>query len=268
MAFTSLDVFLGGYVPGTSVLHKLDPRTKLVGLILMLIGVFVGHSAFGAVASASAALVLAIVSRVGWRIWTGALSRFRWMLAITAAINLFVGPGHTPVVVADHVLPFFAEAVRSSIILSVQLGTAIVLSMTLTFTTTPHELTKGCERLARPLKRFRVPVEDFALVVLMAMRFIPLFQQELRNIIDAQKARGVDFGHGSAVSRAQNLVAVLMPAILGTLRRGERLADAMASRGFRPGEPRSEYRSLVFSVRDWVGVGCALIFSFSCLILR
>ncbi len=187
---------------------------------------------------------------------------------MTAAVNLFVGPGHTPIVVADHVLPVYTEAVRSSIILSVQLATAIMLSMALTFTTTPHELTKGCERLALPLKWLKVPVEDLALMILMAMRFIPLFHQELRNIIDAQKARGVDFGHGSAVNRAQNLVAVLMPAILGTLRRGDRLADAMAGRGFRPGEPRSEFRPLVFSVRDWVGLACALAFIFSCLILK
>jgi energy-coupling factor transport system permease protein len=268
MTLAALDVFVGGYVPGASVLHTLDPRTKVLGLIVMLIGVFVGHSISGVAAGAAAVLMLGILSRVGWRIWIGALSRFRWMLAMTAAVNLFIGPGSTPLVVAGHVLPIFTEAIRSSIILSVQLATAIGLSMVLTFTTTPHELTKGCERLARPLKRLRVPVEDLAIVILMAMRFIPLFQQELRHIIDAQKARGVDFGHGSAVNRAQNLVAVLMPAILGTLRRGDRLADAMANRGFRPGEPRSEFRPLVFSARDWVGLGCALGFSFLSFILR
>jgi energy-coupling factor transport system permease protein len=239
----------------------------LLALPLLLIGVFAGHSLVSATVGAGCALMLAVRSQAGWNIWVQALGRFRWMLGLTAAINLFVGQGDTPVVLAGQVLPFTEEALRSGAILTIQLTAAIILSMTLTFTTTPHELTKGCERLAKPLKRLKVPVEDLALVSMMAMRFVPLFQQELRNIVDAQKARGVDFGTGSLIARVHNVLPVLVPAIVGTLRRGERLASAMASRGFRPGEPRSAYNPLHFGTRDWACLCLAIIFSLAFVLL-
>lgn len=268
MARTTLDVATGGYVPGVSLLHRLDPRTKLLALPLLLAGVFIGRSLSGAAAGAGCALLLVILSRTGWTIWVQALSRFRWMLGITAAVNLFVNQGDIPVVLSGHGLPFTIEAARLSLILTAQLTAAIVFSLTLTFTTTTHELTKGCERLATPLKRLSIPVDELALVVSMAMRFVPLFQQELRTIVEAQRARGVDFGHGSLLDRIQNLLPVLVPAIVGTLRRGDRLAAAMASRGFRPGEPRSEFRPLRFGTRDWICVCGSVCFLFLSIILR
>jgi energy-coupling factor transport system permease protein len=263
MARTPIDIAIGGYVPGNSLLHRLDPRTKLLGLCVLLIGVFVGHSLVAAAVGASCALFLALLSAAGWKIWFAAMSRFRWMLLLTAGINLLAGPGDTPVLLGGRVLPFTVEAMSASVLLTVQLITAIAFSMALTFSTTPHELTKGCERLACPLKRLKVPVDDIALVVFMAMRFIPLFQQELRTIVDAHKARGVDFHRGSIAARAQNLLPVLVPAVLGTLRRGDRLAEAMAGRGFRPGEPRTEFNPLRFCGRDWAGLGISL--GFLCL---
>jgi energy-coupling factor transport system permease protein len=244
------DVSLGGYIPGHSLMHRLDPRTKLLGIALALAGVFLARSIQGAVVMTVSILGIAALSGAGWRIWFWGVSRFRWMLGIAGIVNLLFHRGGTFIVVAGYTLPVTAEAAFSSGLLVAQLLAAMVLSLALTFTTTPRELTKGCEWLAKPLKRFNIPVEDLALVVLMAMRFVPLLQQELTNTIDAQKARGVEFSRGSAATRAGNLVAVLVPAVMGTLRRADLLAVAMTARGFRQGQPRSEYAPLCFSLKD------------------
>jgi energy-coupling factor transport system permease protein len=262
------DVSIGGFVPGHSLLHRLDPRTKLVGIILLLIGVFGFRSVPGAAFSGACVLGIAALSGAGWRIWFWGLSRFRWMLAITFTVNLFFHSGGTFILIGDRVLPFTSEAAKSSVVLTVQLLAAVVLSMGLTFTTTSRELTKACEWMAGPLKRFKIPVDDLAVVILMSMRFVPLLHQELRNIVDAQKARGVDFSRGSVSTRAGNLVAVLVPAVLGTLRRGEVLALAMTARGFRPGNPRSDYNPLNFCLRDWAGLAFSVSFLFCHFIIN
>lgn len=248
------DISIGGYVPGNSPLHKLDPRTKLLGLLVLLVAVFSSGSLSGTVASVTAAFGLAALSGAGWPIWAWSLSRFKWMLALAFGANLFVVSGGSPVVAAGTPLPVTDQALRFSCLFTFQLTAAIMLSMTLTFTTTPTELMKGCHRLAYPLKRIGLPIDELGLVLLLAMRFVPLLQEELRTTTDAQKARGVEFGAGPIVARARNLLSVLMPALTAALRRAELLAVAMAARAYRPGAPRSEYRPMRLRTVDWLGL--------------
>jgi len=250
MSRTLQDISIGGYLPGDSLLHRLDPRTKLAGFVALLVCVFGGQSAVAGAASAIAVFGLACASGVGIRVWWWGLARFSWMLLIAAGFNAVLHKGGLPIVVLGHELPLTHEGLVTGLKFGAELVQAIMLSMILTFTTTPRDLTRGCERLARPLERFHVPVREFAVVTLLAMRFVPLLQLELRAIVDAQKSRGVDFTHGGLAARSRNLVAVLVPALLGTLRRGDLLAEAMAARGFRPNAPRSEYRPLRFSRGD------------------
>src|SRR5208283_4122392 len=245
------DVSIGGYVPGVSVLHRLDPRTKLVGLTLLLIGVFATRSNVGLLITCCVVLTLIFLCRIGWRVWWWGLLRFSWMLLIAAGINMVFNSDGQPVVFRQWELPVTEQGVQAGLTLSLQLLQAIILSMVLTFTTTPRDLTRGSEHLARPLKRLRVPVEEAGVILLLAMRFVPLLQQELRTTIEAQKSRGVDFGQNGVVLRSKNLVAVLVPALVGTLRRSDRLALAMTARGFRPGKPRSEYKPLSFAALDY-----------------
>lgn len=245
------DVSIGGYIPGDSLLHRLDPRTKLAGLIVLLIGVFVTRTGIGLFINCCLVLTLISLCRIGWRVWWWGLLRFSWMLLITAGINLVFNSGGRPVIFRQWELPITVPGVHAGLTLSLQLLQAIILSMVLTFTTTPRDLTRGSQRLARPLKRLRVPVEEAGVVLLLAMRFVPLLQQELRTTIEAQKSRGVEFGQNGLVSRSKNLVAVLVPALVSTLRRGDLLAVAMTARGFRPGKPRSEYKPLDFAALDY-----------------
>lgn len=262
------DISIGGYLPGDSILHRLDPRTKLTGLVALLVCVFTTSSVSALAATGIAVVGLASASMVGMRVWWWGLARFSWMLVIGAGLNAFLHGGGLPIFVFGYELPLTHEGVTTGLWFSTELVQAITLSMTLTFTTTPRDLTRGCERLARPLERFHVPVGEIAVVLLLAMRFVPLLQMELRTIVDAQKSRGIDFSHGGLVARSRSLVAVLVPALLGTLRRSDLLAEAMTSRGFRPAAPRSDYRPLQFGRNDGIAfVGMAAFFVFQRFLL-
>jgi energy-coupling factor transport system permease protein len=261
------DVSIGGYVPGDSVLHRLDPRTKLIGLIVLLIGVFATRTDVGLLITCSVVTALMFLCRIGWRVWWWGLLRFSWMLFIAAGINMLFNSGGQPMKIGQWELPITEQGVHTSLTLSLQLLLAIILSMVLTFTTTPRDLTRGTERLARPLKRLRVPVEEAGVILLLAMRFVPLLQQELRTTVEAQKSRGVEFGQGGVVARSKNLVVVLVPALMGTLRRSDLLAVAMTARGFRPGKPRSEYKPLHFGPLDYSAFIFMAAFSLCCLFI-
>ncbi|MGB6065237.1 MAG: energy-coupling factor transporter transmembrane component T [Desulfomonilaceae bacterium] len=245
------DVFVGGYIPGDSMLHRLDPRTKLAGLAVLLVGVFATRTWGTLLFSSCLMLTLICLSGIGWRVWWWGLLRFSWMLIIVAGMNVAFTRAGKPVIVGQWTLPITQQGLQTGLMFAGQIMQAIILSMALTFTTMPQDLAKSFERVARPLKRFHVPVGEIGIVLLLAMRFVPLLQLELRTTIDAQKSRGVEFGHGGIISRCRDLIAVLVPALTGTLRRGDLLAVAMTARGFRPGLPRSEYRPLRFTGPDY-----------------
>jgi energy-coupling factor transport system permease protein len=254
------DIAIGAYVPGNSLLHRLDPRTKLVGTLLLLVALFANSTPVVVLMHGVVVILLAALTGTGWRIWVWGVGRFRWMLAIVAGTGLLFHQGGHMLVVWGYELPVSSDALVTSIAFTTQVAEAIVLSLVLTLTTTATALTRGLQRLFRPLQTFGLPVDDLALVLLLAMRFIPLLQQETRTLIEAQRSRGIDFRHGTLIARSRNLGALFVPALLGTLRRADILAEAMTSRGFRPGRPRSEYRPLQFSSADcWAAAAILLL---------
>jgi energy-coupling factor transport system permease protein len=251
MAFSIHDIAIGAYVPGYSVLHRLDPRTKLIAAAVLLIAIFAASQPLAVLIHAAIVALLAVMTAAGWRVWLWGLSRFTWMLVIVAGTGLFFHPGGQVVVVWERELPFTVESLAASSLFTAQVAEAIVVSLTLTVTTTPTQLTRGLERLFRPLRIVGVPVEEVALVLLLAMRFVPLLQQETRTIIEAQRSRGVEFSRGNLIIRCRNLMAVFVPALVSTLKRADILALAMTCRGFQPGKPRSEYRPLRLASSDY-----------------
>lgn len=249
------DIAIGGYVPGDSILHRLDPRVKLMGLLLLLIGIFLTRNPVGAAINLCLVGSLAVLSEAGRRIWLWGLRRFAWMLVMVAVINLALNWHGTRITVLGWESPISTQGLKNSGLFTVGLVQAILLSMTLTFTTTPRQLTAAFQRMASPLKRLGAPVDEIALVLLLAMRFIPQLQMETMGIVDAQKARGVEFGSGKLSDRAANFIAVLGPAMTASFRRADSLATAMTARGFQPGKARSEHKPLRFSKIDWLA-GC------------
>ena len=159
--------------------------------------------------------------------------------------------------------PVTTQGLRAGGLFTLALAHAIILSMTLTFTTTPRQLTSAFERMAHPLQKLGVPVDEIGLILLLAMRFIPQLQMETMAIVDAQKARGVEFGSGSIYQRASNFIAVLGPAMSASLRRADNLATAMTAKGFSPGKPRSELRPLQLTATDGLAA-CLILAVFIC----
>ncbi len=248
------DIAIGGYLPGRSILHRLDPRVKLLCFALALVGVFSTRTTAGLITGAVFVTLIAALCGVGFPVWRRSILKFSWMLTIAAAAHLFLTSEGRAATAFGIDLPFTREGARASVAFTLNLAEAIALSMALTFTTTPRRLTQGLKRLAAPLKRFRVPVDDMALVLLLAMRFAPALQWEAQTIVDAQKARGVDFSRGGPIARARTLTAVFVPSLMAALRRSDTLAAAMSARGFKPGATMTEYRPLRVSGLDWAAL--------------
>lgn len=256
------DIAIGAYIPGNSILHRLDPRTKLVAAAVSLVIVFVHSHPFAVLIHGALVALLAAGTGAGWRIWLWGLSRFTWMLVIVAGTGLLFHRGGQILAVWGKELPITVEGLVTSAVFTAQIAEAIVLSLILTLTTTATALTRGLQRLFRPLGILGIPVEELALVLLLAMRFVPLLQHETRTIVDAQRSRGVEFQRGNLITRCRNLAALFVPALMGTLRRADILAVAMTSRGFQPGKPRSEYRPLQFATLDcWAALVVLLVAS-------
>ncbi len=254
------DITIGGYLPLDSVLHRLDPRTKLIGLIAFLSGVFWSPIASSVAATALPVVLLAVLTRAGWRVWFRCGSRFSWMLAAVLALNVFLRTQGKPMVFAQWELPITWDGLETGLTFTLQIVLAIIVALVLTSTTSPEQLSRGLEMLSRPLKRLKVPVDDLGMIVLLAMRFVPLLQQELYAIIEAQKSRGVEFAEGKLSTRAGNLVALFSPVLTGALKRADRLALAMTARGFQPGGTRTQYKPLQFCRADTVALCAILLF--------
>ncbi|MFH0821684.1 MAG: energy-coupling factor transporter transmembrane component T [Pseudomonadota bacterium] len=254
------EITVGGFVPGESVLHRLDPRLKLLGFVALVTASFATGNLTAAVPTLCLTACLPLLSGLGVGIWLSGLRRFRWMLGIAAATGLLLNWEGRPVCVAGHNLPFTMEGFHTSALFTLQLAEAIVLSLALTCTTSPAELTRACEYLAAPAAFIKVPVGELGLVMLLAMRFIPILQLELRNIMDAQRARGVDFDQGDLSSRLKNLSAIITPCLICAVKRADALASAMRARGYEPGRRRSAYKKLQFRRNDLVaGAVIALV---------
>jgi energy-coupling factor transport system permease protein len=255
------DLSIGGYIPGNSMFHRMDPRSKIICTGFLLPSVFLFSSAAGLLVVSLFVMLSALLTRVGLLIWLSGLKKFSWMLAITFMLNLlFFDSQQTifPGKAENHLIP---PGVLPAAVFTLKILLAITLSMCLTFTTESSEMAMGIVWLLKPLKILSLPVETYGTVLLLAMRFVPVLQQEIRITIDAQKSRGVEFGYGNISERCLQLKAVLAPAIIGAIRRADLLATAMEARGFNIGAARTSYREWNYSSSDYFcTILCASIF--------
>lgn len=262
------DLTIGGYIPGDSLLHRLDPRAKFICFLLLMITVFGTSSGSIVGVCLCVSISLGWAAHIGARIWHWVFKRFSWLLGLAGGLNLFLRDGREIMIPLGVSLPFTLDGLFHALFFTTQLAVGVALSIILTATTKPEALVRALAGLATPFKWLRLPVDEGLQAMLMALRFAPMLQEELRGILEAQKARGVDFAAGGLRRRAKILSSVIGPALLGTLRRGDRLAMAMAARGFRPGKTRSEFRPLIFSMKDLAAVCGTLVFSATMLCLE
>lgn len=242
----------GQYYEGNSVLHRMDPRVKLVASIFFIVVIFLAKSIFAFALLTVATVAMIISTGIPIKRFLGGLKPILFIMAFTVVINLFWYKGETPLV-QFYFINIYLEGVINAVLIALRIIILIAgTSAFLTYTTTPLALTDGLESLLSPLKKLHVPVHDFSMMMTIALRFIPTLTEETHKIMNAQKARGADFTSGSIIKRAKSLVPVLIPLLVSAFRRAEELADAMECRCYTGGEGRTRMNVLRSKPSDFI----------------
>ena len=255
------DITLGQYFPGTSAIHKLDPRTKIILAVFYIIGVFIANNPASFAILTVVTLAIILVSRISFSVLWKSIKPILIILLITASINIFMTVGAGDPIVDIGFIKIYKEGIIRAFFMAYRvviliLGTSILL----TYTTTPIALTDGIESLLSPLKRFGVPVHTFAMMMSIALRFIPTLIEETEKIMNAQKSRGADFASGNLVKKAKALIPILIPLFVSAFKRAEELATAMECRCYRGDNNRTKLVKLEFKLRDYMWILGSLIF--------
>lgn len=252
----------GQYVPVDSVVHRLDPRTKILATVLLTVALFAIGGPDGAAGLGVLTVVLAAVMAAG-RISPGYVLRglkpVFWLVGFTVVLQVLFGEGGGHPVFQRGPIVITRESLAAGAFYGYRLVLLVVWTTLMTFTTSSVELADGLERLLRPLRHVRVPVHELALMMTIALRFIPTLLEETEKIMKAQMARGAEFTRGSVVRRARALVPVLVPLFIGAFRRADALALAMEARGYRGGEYRTRMKELRFRTRDYVAFAVVML---------
>ncbi len=249
------DVTFGQYFPGNSLLHRADPRIKILILIEYLIFVLVAETAVAVGLTVLFTVLLISLSGVKFKVLLKSAKPLVFVLTFTAFFNLFFTKGETDPLVAWKFITIYREGVRAMMmmlirLLSLVLGTSVLIS----FTTSPLELTDAIESLLSPLKKLGVPVHEFAMMMSIALRFIPTLIEETNKIISAQKARGADFETGNVIRRIKALLPILIPLFVSAVRRAEELADAIECRCYHGGEGRTKLKEMKVRFGDCIAL--------------
>ena len=253
-----LDITLGQYYPGNSFIHRLDPRTKILSTLLLIIAVFLANSAIGYGTLCAMVLLIIAVSGLPFMLVLKSVKPLLFIIVLTLALHALMGQG-------EHILYQwkFIKITEEGLQLGVQMAMRLILllmiSSILTFTTSPIVLTDGIEALLRPFRVIGVPAHELAMMMTIALRFIPTLMEETDRIIKAQTARGADFSGGNLLIRAKNMLPILVPLFISAFRRADDLAIAMEARCYRGGEGRTRMHQLAYRSGDVL----AFVFAFA-----
>ena len=253
------NIMIGQYFPGDSFLHRMDARVKILLLLILLIEVFVFTSAPVYLLMMGITFLLIMTSKVPLRMVLRSLKPLWWIILFTFVLHLFSHPGREIYRIWQFVIT--QEGVEQGALISVRLMLLIILSTLLTFTTSPLKLTDALESLLSPFKRLGLPAHELAMMMTIALRFIPTLISETDKIMKAQQSRGADFITGSILSRLKNMVPILVPLFLSAFRRADDLALAMEARCYRGGEGRTRMKEMKLGRLDYVAIGVFAVLS-------
>ena len=252
------DITLGQYYQTESVIHKMDPRVKLGGTVLFIISLFFFKNYAGYLVAALFLGLVIRLSKVPFKFMVKGMKTIVMLMLITVVFNLFLTPG-TPLLTIWK-LTVTQEGLKMAISMAIRLTLLIIGSSVMTLTTTPNNLTDGMEKMMGPLKVFKVPVHEVAMMMSIALRFIPILLEETDKIMKAQIARGADFESGNIFKRAKAMVPLLVPLFISAFRRANDLAMAMEARCYRGGEGRTKMKPLIYHKRDYIAYGCIVAY--------
>lgn len=257
-----LNIALGNYYPARSIVHSLDPRLKIGALALMMLVTFAVSGLAAVCLHTGVILGLILLSNIPFKVFYRGLRLFIFLFFFTAVLHLFFTPG-TPLLQITE--PFRVTVTQEGVVrgalISWRLLTVIALSSLLTYTTSPLTITRGLESMLAPLGKLRFPVQDFSLMMMMAIRFIPVLTNETDRVWKAQRSRGADLRKGGLKARSTTLMSIILPVFTGLFRRADELAVALEARGYVPGKPRSAMHPLKWKRGDTVASGAVVLWA-------
>ena len=247
------DITLGQFFPGYSTIHRLDPRTKVILAVMFIVTVFLANNPLTLAFLALITVILVLISRISVKVILKSIKPLVFILAFTAILNLFLTRGDGEPLVDFWVFRIYEEGIVRAIFMFVRVIIFILSStVLLTYTTSPISLTDGLESLLSPLKKIKVPVHSFAMMMSIALRFIPILVEETEKIMNAQKSRGAVFSSGGLIKRAKALIPILIPLLASAFNRADELATAMECRCYRGDKNRTKLVKLEYKARDYV----------------
>lgn len=260
------DITIGQYFPGDSIIHRLDPRFKIIITFIYILMLFTGSNILCLTVGAVYTVMAILLSRIPFKMFVKSVKPLLPFLIITALLNLFlVDSGDT--YFHWKFLKITEEGVNISVFMIIRIVLLIMGSSLLTYTTSPITLTDAIERLLSPLKKLKFPVHELAMMMSIALRFIPTLIEETDKIMSAQKARGAEIDSGSFMTRARNMISILVPLFISSFRRADELATAMECRCYNGGEGRTRLRQLKSSARDYIALAVTIIFYIAAIVV-
>ena len=255
------DITLGQYFPGNSVIHRLDPRTKLILLVVYIVALFMAVNWVSYALMAAFLVIVIKISTIPPKSIIRGMKPLVMILVFTGVLNLFFTAGEGEPLIDFWIFTVYAEGLKRAVFMVIRILLLISGTFLLTYTTSPISLTDGLESLMNPLKVIKVPVHELSMMMCIALRFIPTLIEETDKIMSAQKARGADFESGSLMEKAKALVPILVPLFISAFRRADELATAMECRCYQGGEGRTKMKLLRYTRWDlWAFcVGALLI---------
>lgn len=253
------DITIGQYYPSNSKLHRLDPRVKIVCTLLYLISLFLFNNIWGYLVATTFLVFVIRTSKVPFKFIVRGLKPIIMLLMITVVFNLFLN-NQGKILVEFWVLKITTVGLETAVFMAIRLIYLILGSSLMTFTTTPNALTDGIESLLKPLEKVKVPVHEIAMMMSIALRFIPILLEETDKIMKAQIARGADLESGNILQKAKAMVPILVPLFVSAFRRANDLAMAMEARCYRGGDGRTKMKPLVYTKKDFVAYAITIVY--------
>ena len=253
------DITLGQYFPGNSIVHRMDSRVKIVLTIVFIVMLFAADKIWGLLVGIAFTFIAFAISKIPFKMILKSLKPIIPILIFTAILNLFfIRTGE--VLLSWKFIKITESGVDTAVFMMIRIICLIIGTSLLTYTTSPIDLTDAIERLLSPLKKIKLPVHELAMMMTIALRFIPTLIEETDKIMSAQKARGADMETGSLIQRAKALIPILIPLFVSSIRRAEELATAMECRCYHGGEGRTRMKQLKTTSVDYVAIAFTLMF--------
>lgn len=260
------DITLGQYFPGNTIIHRLDPRTKILIVILYIVALFTSTSYLTYAVMAAVLIAETVLAKVKFRTLIRSVKPILFIIILTVLLNAFYTPGEA--LFSWWIFTLTKEGLRTALFMAARLILLVMSSFMLTYTTSPIMLTDGLESLLNPLKKIKVPVHELAMMMSIALRFIPTLIEETQKIMSAQKARGAEFDTGGIVEKAKALLPILVPLFISSFRRADELAVAMEARCYHGGEGRTKLKELRFGAIDYVALAVMVLTLVAVILLR